>query len=481
MSKPRRKRVLFIAWFFPPSGGAGVQRTARYVKYLRDYGYEPIVVAPYADTYRRDPLSLGEDRSFMAEIPRDVKVHRVSACQPFALLRLLKKLKLLWLWSFFIRPDEKLTWALAAVPAAVKIARQEKVDIICQNLGPWSSSLVGLMVKSLTGKPLVYDIRDPWTQWAMGGWPTPLHYAVERRLERWVLSRADGIAMLGDTYRAELLRAHPSLDPHRVVVIPNGFDQSVPPPETAPRDDGPFRIVHAGKFYDTWGRSGKRTPLAAALNLGYDATLGLLRYSPRKLDNSIAGPRYLIEGLARLAKRDPELASKVRLEFMGRVHPQVRRQAESLGLSEQVHLPGPVPHDECVREMARADLLFLPLFRWADGSPMGVLPLKLYEYMATGRPILCAASEGDMKETLRRAGTAFFVEPDNPDSFARCIEEAVRQREQGLRAKPDWDYIASFHRRALTGRLAKLMDDVLAERARNYQRASALPSYARTI
>lgn len=472
--KPPTKRVLFITWFFPPSAGAGVQRTARFVKYLRDFGYEPIVVAPKEDTYRRDPLSFGEDRSFLSEIPADVKVYRVPACQPFGLLRLLKKLKLLWLWSFFVRPDEKLTWALAAAPAAIKIARRENVDLICQNVGPWSTSLVGLLVKARTGKPLVYDIRDPWTQWSAGGWPTPMHFDIERRLERWVLSKADGISILGDAYRAELLMAHPHLDPDRVAPVPNGFDLDVPPPPRPGRSDGEFRIVHAGKFYDTWGSSGKRSKFASLLKQAYDGTFGQLRYSPRQLDSSTGGPKFLVDGLARFAKRNPELAKKVRMEFIGRVHPRVKQQAEALGLSEQVLLPGQMPHDECVTRLAEADLLFLPLFRWRDGKRMAAIPLKLYEYMASGQPVLCAAPEGDMKETLMRAGTGIFVEPDDPDSIGYAIEKAVILRDEGRPiAKPDWNYISSFHRRALTGRLAVLMDRVLADSKPEVVRAEA--------
>ena len=85
---------------------------------------------------------------------------------------------------------------------------------------------MGYVLKSVLQKPLVYDINDPWTQWAMGVWPTPLHFALERRMESRVLAKADGISMRGDTYRAELLQAHPELDPAKVVVFPNGYDSA---------------------------------------------------------------------------------------------------------------------------------------------------------------------------------------------------------------------------------------------------------------
>jgi len=224
------KRALFISYFFPPAGGAGVQRTARFAKYLPDFGYEPIVLAPEARTFQEDPLSLGVDFSFLEELPRKLRIYRVPPCQPFALLRLLKKLKLLWIFSFFVRPDEKLTWSLAAIATGLKVARREKIDLIYQNLGPWSTSPVGYVLKSILRKPLVYDIRDPWTQWAMGVWPTRLHFHVERKLEGLILQKADAINTLGRTYRSELLSIHPHLRPDKVHVIENGYDLAGLPP-----------------------------------------------------------------------------------------------------------------------------------------------------------------------------------------------------------------------------------------------------------
>ena len=109
------KKVLFISYFFPPSAGASAKCTAPFAKYLREFGYEPIVLAPEPRTYVEDPLSLGVEHSSDGDLPRDLRIYRVPPCEPFALLRLLKKLKLLWVFHFFVRPDERLTWSLAAI------------------------------------------------------------------------------------------------------------------------------------------------------------------------------------------------------------------------------------------------------------------------------------------------------------------------------------------------------------------------------
>ena len=338
------RKVLFISYFFPPAAGAGVQRTARYAKYLREFGYEPIVLAPEPRTFVEDPLSMGVDHSFDDEIPRDLRVYRVPPCQPFELLRLLKKLKLLWVFHFFVRPDERLTWSLAAIAKGLDVARSEKVDLIYQNLGPWSTSPVGYVLKSVLQKPLVYDIRDPWTQWAMGVWPTPLHFALERRIESRVLAKADGISMLGETYRAELLQAHPDLDPAKVTAVPNGYDSDrLPPREELLRDrpaDGLLRVVHAGKFYDTWGRQA-RVALAKASSARRSARRSRAPTTPRSAGCGIrrASSTRPSPGRASFWKvsplrgsATPAAAQGIRLEFIGRVHPNVRRQVEALGL-----------------------------------------------------------------------------------------------------------------------------------------------------
>ena len=464
------KRVLFISYFFPPAGGAGVQRTTRFAKYLREFGYEPIVLAPHPSTYRLDPLSLGTDPSFLKELPQDLRVYRVAPCQPFGLLRILKKLKLLWAFNFVVRPDEKLTWSFPAISQGLDIARREKIDLIYQNLGPWSTSLVGFILKSILQKPLVYDVRDPWTQWAMGSWPTRLHFVLERKIEEIVTGVADRISMLGDTYRAELLQAHPRLDPGKVVAIPNGYDAALLPPARTPERaraaDATMHVVHAGKFYDTWGAS-QRTPLSALLKAPYDFTLGRLRYSPRKIDNAIAGPRYLLQALAILRKRHPATARNISVEFLGRTHPAVRDQVQALGLGDMVALPGQVPHDVCVRKLFQADVLFLPLFRWRNGAPMGVLPLKLYEYMYTQNPVLCAVPDGDLKRTLSAAGTGIFAQPDDPEDIAQKLLDLHAQHTAGgIKLKPDWNYIRQFDRRELTRKLAQVFDSVLRTRRR---------------
>ncbi len=459
------KRVLFISYFFPPAGGAGVQRTARFAKYLRDFGYEPIVLAPEETTYRRDPLSFGVDESFLSELPKDLCIYRVPACQPFGLLRLLKKLKLLWIFHFFVRPDEKLTWSFAAIAKGLQLLRREKIDLIYQNVGPWSTSLVGYVLKRVSGKPWVLDIRDPWTQWAMGVWPSRLHYIVERAAEGRILSATDRISTLGETYRAELLQLHPSLDAEKVVAIPNGYDLTGMPRWEEmigrKRNDEKMLIVHAGKFYDTWG-SARRDRLSAVLKTAYDATLGRLRYSPRQIDSSIAGPRHLLQAVASLKAKDARAAKNISVEFIGRTHPSVRKQIEQLELQDTVRLRGQLPHDICLRRLFEADLLFLPLFRFANGRPMGVLPLKLYEYMVTGNPILAAVPEGDLKRILARAGTGIFVRADDPqDMCAALLRLYAEHSSGGIQVQPDWEYIKQYDRKELTHRLADLFDSVL--------------------
>ena len=115
----------------------------------------------------------------------------------------------------------------------------------------------------------------------------------------------------------------------------------------------------------------------------------------------------------------------------------------------------------------QADALFLPLFRWQRRRTHGVLPLKLYEYMAAGKPVLAAVSEGELKDTLERAGTGIFVRPDSPGDFADALLRLQREHAGGgIRVAPDWDYIRQFERRTLTGRLAKFMDAVLENYAR---------------
>lgn len=457
------KKVLFISYTMPPYAGAGAQASTHYVKHLREFGWEPIVLTVEGNAWERDPLRPGPTPEFMRELPADLRIYRTPAFQPFRLLRMLKDMKLLWAYRFFVRPDERLPWSLSVIPSAIRIIREHDVELMfTSTVQAWSTSFLGLLVKKVTGKPWVLHSEDPWTQWPMGVWPTRLHYKLEERLERLVLRSADAINMVWSSYRQEVLPQHPMLADKTITWIPCGYDEEDFAGRRVRRTKRSKKMIvlHSGVFYHRWGELGNgRT---AFLRLLYRNTLGRLEYAPFEIDRSVHSPRYLMEALRQLVTERPEVGENIELHFTGKVDPALEQTVQGMGLKGRVQQLGYLDREEFLNTLCGADVMFLPMSRFADGRRVGWLTLKLYEYLATGKPVLAAAPESDAKDILERAGVGLTVEPDDVEGLKSALVDLYRNHVSGGRAfKPNWAYIRCFEWRHLTQRLAALFDQTL--------------------
>ncbi|MBD3334673.1 MAG: glycosyltransferase, partial [Candidatus Eisenbacteria bacterium] len=239
MSRPRR--VLFIAYYFPPSGGSGVQRPLKFVKYLERFGWEPVVL-----TVKESAAFPARDPALAADIPPSTEIHRTPIWEPHTIFQRLTgsrrggavDVDTVARWdrlSFPARclsriratlfvPDARIGWFPFAVSRARAIHRRRPVDAVLSTGPPFTAHLIGRSVARRIGRPWVADYRDPWTHAAFypprPGWVRRL----DRRLEGRCLARADRNIVVVPAMRDEFLADHPRLAPHRFAVIPNGYD-----------------------------------------------------------------------------------------------------------------------------------------------------------------------------------------------------------------------------------------------------------------
>ncbi len=184
MTETGGKRVLFVAYYFPPRGGAGVQRSVKFVKYLRRFGWEPTVL-----TTVYPKRSGAYDESLLAEVPEGTKVVRVPSRE--GLFVALGKVGLGRLTGLFLRPDAVVTWVKHAVAAARELHGETPFDLVYTSVQPWSAALVGMKLKTKLSMPWVCDFRDPWTTSLHLEWPSRAHWLRDRALEGRVLAAAD--------------------------------------------------------------------------------------------------------------------------------------------------------------------------------------------------------------------------------------------------------------------------------------------------
>jgi glycosyltransferase involved in cell wall biosynthesis len=424
------RRVLMLAYYFPPVGGGGVQRTRKFVEYLPQHGYESVVVTG-PDT-RAKIVWAPDDHSLE---PPDAEVLRVPGPEPA--LSLAQSRAERWLR---IQEQRVRWWIDGAVATGLQAARQ--ADVIYASMSPFGSGQAAARLSRETGTPWVADLRDPWAldEWLV--YTTRLHRRAEMRLMRRTLASAAAIVMNTPEATAALLRHFPELGDRPVVTITNGFDSADfagPPPERA---DDAFRIVHAGSVHTGSGHRHRR-----------------LRHVRRALGGAVPGldilPRsdvYLLQAVDRLLADRPDLCRRLEVHLAG----------VAGGVDGVVHRRGYLPHAETIGLMRSADLLFLPMHDLPPGTRARIVPGKAYEYLATGRPILAAVPDGDARDLLARAGSVTLCRPTDTAAMARAIAARVDDGGGGRDLEP----LRRFERRALTADLAGLFDRVLGLPAR---------------
>jgi glycosyltransferase involved in cell wall biosynthesis len=444
------RRVLFVAYYFPPRGGAGVQRSLKFVKYLRQFGWEPTVLT---DAHQR--RSGAYDETLLAEVPEDTRIVRVPSREEFFVK--LSRFGLGRVAGLSLRPDTQVTWVRPALKAALGLAAERPFDAVYTSIQPWSMGLVGMKLKARLGVPWVCDFRDPWSRSLHLVWPTKLHWEADRALETRYLASADRTVVVTETMRNDMLADNPGLAPERVEVAPNGFDEEdIDAPARA--DDGKFTIVFSGKFqYDyasegTAGRAGLR-------RLGTYCRAGV------ELDTH--SPIYFLRGLARFLEGHPGRRAKTRVVFAGTIGRGNMSLAAELGLSDIVLCPGYLPHAEAVSLVKSADALLLPMFSTADPAErVAYASGKVFEYMAARKPILALTQAGDAKDIAEKSGLGLVVPPRDVDAISRAIGTLFDNWASGSSGfVPDEEFIAAFSRRRIAGKLASILDDVAGKGA----------------
>jgi glycosyltransferase involved in cell wall biosynthesis len=435
--------VLMIAYYFPPIGGAGVQRAVKFARHLPACGYLPVVLTgPGKAEGRWTP----EDASLADDVPPSVPVHRVAFQAPPNGLhaKLRHRLGLESPWD--------MAWRAAVIEGGEPIARAAGARLIFATMSPFASAQAAAELGRRLGLPWVADLRDPWALDEMRVYLTAAHRAIDRRRMGRDLASAEAIVMNTPESRRRLLEAFPHIDPDRVDVITNGYDAEDFRQPVAGRSDGFFTVVHGGYLHADMG-----------LKLHRDRARRLLGGVDGGVDFMARSHVYLLRALEAWSREDASVPERVRLVLIGALTPTDKDIIDRSPVSRCVVCEGYLPHLESVRRVRSADLLFLPLYGLPAGRRAGIVPGKTYEYIASGRRILAALPEGDARDFAARAGTALLCRPDDVEGMVRCLKQAF---EAHLRGEPPPavppEALRPFERQELTRRLADVFQRAMA-------------------
>lgn len=423
------KKVLIITYYFPPAGGPGVQRWLKFVKYLPDFGIQPVVYVPENPTY---PII---DEKLNDEISDKAIIIRRKIFEPYALASVFSKnktkkissgiipnqkkqsvLEKLFLWirgNLFI-PDARVYWVKPSVKFLQEYITGNGIDTIVTSGPPHSLHLIGLELKAKTGVKWLADFRDPWTTI---GYHKALRLTESsakkhKDLEHQVLNSADLILVTSKTTKTEFA----AITTKPIEVITNGYD--VEPVEKQPLDEQ-FTLAHIGSFL------------------------------------SDRNPRILWKALKELTKENKDFARDFRLKLIGAVSREVLDTIEEFRLTRFTDNLGYVSHKEAIAHQRKSQVLLL--VEIDSEETKSIIPGKLFEYMVSERPILAIGPEGsDFAEIITNTNTGVFFTYDEKERLKEKILDYYSQYAQRkLQSHPVG--LQQYSRKKLTQKLANLL------------------------
>jgi len=432
------KKVLFIAYYWPPAGGPGSQRMLKFAKYLPEFGWQPVILT----------VSNGEfpyrDPSLVEELPSDLPVFRSRSREPFSFYKkitgkptdatlpvglLTGEKKSLpekiagWVRANLFVPDARIGWVPSAARLAEKILRQEDIAAIFSSSPPHSLQLIGDRLRRKFSLPWVADLRDPWTDIRYYQFVRRTRRAARKdaEMETRVLNNADHIttvsAALAESFREKILAKDTA---ERVTVLPNGYDELDFPDQSCPRLPD-FCLLHPGN-------------LLAHQN-----------------------PEPLWPALARLAERFSDLEEHLRVRFVGRVHPSVIENARKNGLNQFIEQRDFVPHREILQEFRQAAVLFLVVPKVENNR--GIITSKIFEYIGSGRPILAVGPpNGDAGAILKPLSNCRYVEYQDVEKCEQFLADRYEEwKSSGAVSLSPLELRQPYSRRNLSAQLSEIL------------------------
>lgn len=445
------KYVLIVTYYFPPAGGPGVQRVLKFIKYLRDFGWTPIVLVP------EDPQYPARDESLMKELPADLIVHRAPIFEPYDLYRtftgkpkgisldvnvikeegakrsVTERLAELVRATFFI-PDARIGWYWSAVREGRRILNKYPVQAIYSSSPPYTPALIARRLHRLSKLPWIAGFRDPWT----GFHNTPnrwfLPKAIDKKLEHDVFEEAARVEVAWKGIAEDAFAKYGDLDRKKFIHIPNGFDSA-----DFPEPDIRKRALR---------------PRNAQCTITYSGSL----YGPRN-------PLSFLKAIESLIDRGSIDPTKMKLRFVGRFGAEIHEMLARPRIATMVEKIDYVPHARAVELLLESDALLLIV----DEVPSveQIVPGKVYEYMGAMRPLIAIAPpNGAIGELLRETGAGEAVRQSDIAGQATLIQRvyddwvAVSAGEPSRGFAMDPDVIVQYERREATRKLAMLLDEV---------------------
>ena len=436
------KRVLIITYYWPPSGGSGVQRWLKMSKYLPEYGWQPVIYTPEDGEYPVEDPSLEKDVPPEAEVIKRPIVEPYTMYKKFLGIRKDEKVKAgfikedgknkswkerlaIWVRGNFFIPDARRWWVKPSVRFLKEYLQEHPVDAIISTGPPHSMHLIAMKLQSLLNIPWIADFRDPWTEIE---YYDDLHLTrradrKQHKLEHEVLTKADKVVTVTPDWGRRLGR----IGNRNVRVIYNGFDDDdqVAQNTEIKKDDNTFSITYIGVLME------------------------------------VRNPAKLWQAFGELVKEDDAFAKALKVNLVGQIDNSVKNCIAENGLTEQVNVSPYVPHDQVDAINRSSSVLLLTLN--PDSKPLakGLVPAKLFEYLASGRPILCIGpKDGDAAHILKETQAGTTIGFEDKEQMKEVVKNLYHKHLNNDLANLEGTAIKRYSRKALAKEYRKLLNEI---------------------
>ena len=421
------KRVLIVSYYWPPAGGVSVLRTLKIVKYLREFGWEPVVYCPTNAHY---PY---EDKNNENDLPEGLEVIKGPIIEPFKLFKFLSGRKksqplnsivqvrdkplswfdkfAIWLRGNFFIPDARYLWIRPSVRRLIKYIKSNKIDALFSDGPPHTNTVICCRIAQKTGLPWLSDFQDPWTQvdyYQMLRIGRRAH-SKHQRLEQECFKAASHITIASPSWKRDL----ESIGARNVDVVYYGFDE----------DDFSGLTHEESEYFD----------------IVHTGLLGQDRH-----------PRATLELLDEIAKDHA-----LRLNLCGQIDIDVMEHLKSLK-NIRLNILGTVPREQAIQLTIDADLLLLPLNK-AENA-LGRLPGKLYEYLRSYNPILALGPPlSDASKILTHTKSGYCLAYEDVKTQSEVIMQWINSKKQ----TPDKEAVQGYSNKSQTARIASILDSII--------------------
>lgn len=426
-----QKKLLIITYYFPPAGGPGVQRWLKFVKYLPEFGVQPIVYVPENPTY---PII---DEGLVDQISDKAIILKNKIWEPYQLASVFSKNKtkkissgifphkkkqtfldktFLWIRGNLFIPDARVFWVKPSVAYLEKYIKENNIDTIVTSGPPHSLHLIGLELKEKLNVKWFADFRDPWTTIGYHKALRLSSYAAKKHktLEHKVLNTADTIIVTSKTTKAEFQ----AITNKPISVITNGYDIENVEKQTL---DSKFTLAHIGSFL------------------------------------SDRNPKFLWECLVELLQEIPDFKSHLEIKLIGAVSQEVLDAIAAFNLNDYLNLLGYVSHREAIAHQKKSQVLLLIEINSEDTK--SIIPGKLFEYMVSNRPIIAIGPNGsDFADIIKETNTGVFFDYSEKAKLKSVILDFYNQFLEG-KLQSHGVGLQQYSRKSLTKQLAQLISE----------------------